>query len=94
MLLPFVLHRVIPKMQNKISKSGGKPPFPTCEARLLESLRQRHLSGQEGWLAPALAWINFYLDWSWIGLAIRYKFRLAVGLGSAMLVSCSPNVLP
>jgi hypothetical protein len=36
-----------------IEGSGGKPPFPTCEALTLERFKPGCLSGREEGLAPA-----------------------------------------
>jgi len=40
--------------------SGGKPPFPTLETFIFESLALKIecLTGQEGGLAPALSTLN------------------------------------
>jgi hypothetical protein len=43
---------------------GGKPPFPTFETFMLESLAFKHecLTGQEGLLCPRSVEIHFYLN--------------------------------
>jgi hypothetical protein len=58
---------------NKEVKSGGRAPFPTCEAFNLEGLsaNSHHLSGKEGGLAPALLWLIS----TPFCFAIRYYFQ-------------------
>jgi hypothetical protein len=50
-------------MRDDRDKSGGKPPFPTCETFNHESLALNyfHLTGQEEGLAPAFFPPHFIL---------------------------------